>query len=147
MEKYLYSALNDNFYIATEKSRYMANDAWPSDGVEVSEAIFIEFTQPAPGGKKRGADKSGCPAWVDIPLPTPDEMAALEELKKQRLKSYANAYITEQQWPSRLALGRISEEEKMQFNKWLDYLDALEAIDISNAPDILWPTPPAELAS
>ncbi|MQK17566.1 hypothetical protein EI013_03255 [Escherichia coli] len=31
----------------------------------------------------------------------------------------------------------------MQYNSWLDYLDALEAVDTSSAPDINWPTPPA----
>ncbi|WP_247171040.1 tail fiber assembly protein, partial [Escherichia coli] len=25
---------------------------------------------------------------------------------------------------------------------WLDYLDALELVDTSGAPDIEWPTPP-----
>ncbi|WP_130100472.1 tail fiber assembly protein [Siccibacter turicensis] len=147
MEKYLYSALSDNFYLTTEKARYIANGAWPSDGIEVSEAAFVEFTQAAPAGKIRGADKKGRPAWMDAPSLTLDEMVALDELKKQRMKSYANAYINEQQWAARLSLGRITEAEKNHFNQWLDYLDALEAIDVSDAPDILWPTPPVEQAS
>ncbi|EOZ9308370.1 tail fiber assembly protein, partial [Citrobacter freundii] len=33
------------------------------------------------------------------------------------------------------------------YNLWLDYLDALEAVDISSAPDIEWPTPPGEQAN
>ncbi len=30
----------------------------------------------------------------------------------------------------------------MQYNSWLDYLDALEALGISTAPDIEWPVQP-----
>ncbi|EMU8849703.1 tail fiber assembly protein [Proteus mirabilis] len=43
---------------------------------------------------------------------------------------------------SKLLLGRISEDEKISLNQWLDYLDELEAIDISLAPDIEWPQKP-----
>ncbi|HAJ3970474.1 TPA: tail fiber assembly protein, partial [Escherichia coli] len=57
--------------------------------------------------------------------------------------SAANGYIDGKQWPSKLALGRLNDAEKSEFNAWLDYLDALELVDTSSAPDIEWPTPPA----
>ncbi|WP_250205575.1 tail fiber assembly protein, partial [Escherichia coli] len=41
------------------------------------------------------------------------------------------------------AIGRLKGEELAQYNLWLDYLDALELVDTSSAPDIEWPTPPA----
>ncbi|MFG1163879.1 MULTISPECIES: tail fiber assembly protein, partial [Enterobacteriaceae] len=41
------------------------------------------------------------------------------------------------------AMGRLKDAEKVQYNAWLDYLDALEMVDTSGAPDIEWPTPPA----
>ncbi|MGV7090864.1 tail fiber assembly protein [Siccibacter turicensis] len=70
--------------------------------------------------------------------------AAVKEAEqtKASLRSYANAFINEQQWPSRLALGRLSEDEKTAFNGWLDYLDVLEMVDISKAPEINWPMRP-----
>ncbi|CAI6211452.1 recombinase family protein [Escherichia coli] len=40
-------------------------------------------------------------------------------------------------------IGRLKGEELAQYNLWLDYLDALELVDTSGAPDIEWPTPPA----
>lgn len=42
---------------------------------------------------------------------------------------------------------RFKGEELAQYNLWLDYLDALELVDTSGAPDIEWPTPPGEQAS
>ncbi|EGB1728103.1 tail fiber assembly protein, partial [Escherichia coli] len=47
------------------------------------------------------------------------------------------------QWPGKAAIGRLKGEELAQYNLWLDYLDALEMVDTSGAPDIEWPTPPA----
>ncbi|MGT5875404.1 tail fiber assembly protein, partial [Escherichia coli] len=47
------------------------------------------------------------------------------------------------QWPGKAAIGRLKGEELAQYNLWLDYLDALELVDTSSAPDIEWPTPPA----
>ncbi|TII96102.1 tail fiber assembly protein, partial [Escherichia coli] len=40
-------------------------------------------------------------------------------------------------------IGRLKSEELAQYNLWLDYLDALELVDTSSAPDIEWPTSPA----
>ncbi|MCV5646213.1 tail fiber assembly protein, partial [Escherichia coli] len=44
---------------------------------------------------------------------------------------------------TRLALKRIKPDEEALLNAWFDYLDALELVDTSSAPDIEWPTPPA----
>lgn len=54
----------------------------------------------------------------------------------------ANSYIESKQWLGKAALGRLMDTEKEQYNLWLDYLDELEAIDTSSAPDIDWPNPP-----
>ncbi|WP_169924734.1 tail fiber assembly protein [Xenorhabdus mauleonii] len=43
---------------------------------------------------------------------------------------------------SKLLLGRITEEERQRLNQWLDYVDAVEALDTSSAPDIPWPKQP-----
>ncbi|EFN5053815.1 tail fiber assembly protein, partial [Escherichia coli] len=40
------------------------------------------------------------------------------------------------------AIGRLTDDELAQYNLWLDYLDELEAVKTSSAPDINWPTPP-----
>ncbi|EDM2693909.1 tail fiber assembly protein, partial [Salmonella enterica subsp. enterica serovar Typhimurium] len=43
-------------------------------------------------------------------------------------------------WPGKSVLGRLKDDELTQYNLWLDYLDALEAVDVSSAPDIVWPS-------
>ena len=76
------------------------------------------------------------------PEPTHDELVQKAEILKQTLISDANNYIDSNQWPSKLALGRLSDADKQSFNEWLDYLDALGAVDISAAPDVNWPSSP-----
>lgn len=76
------------------------------------------------------------------PAPTPEDLIQQAELQKQYLIDQANGYIDSKQWPSKLALGRLSDADKVLFNQWLDYLDALEAVDTSMAPEVVWPEMP-----
>ncbi|MFS3664563.1 tail fiber assembly protein, partial [Escherichia coli] len=60
-----------------------------------------------------------------------------------KLINEANEHMNSRQWPGKAAIGRLKSEELAQYNLWLDYLDALELVDTSSAPDIEWLTPPA----
>ncbi|MDN8600668.1 tail fiber assembly protein [Citrobacter sp. S2-9] len=61
------------------------------------------------------------------------------EAEKQARIGRANEYINSRQWPGKAAMGRLSDAERSQYNDWLDFLDLLEAVDISTAPNITWP--------
>ncbi|ENA0074086.1 TPA: tail fiber assembly protein [Citrobacter freundii] len=79
---------------------------------------------------------------------TAKESAVSEaENKKRLLINEATEYINSKQWPGKAAIGRLKGDELAQYILWLDYLDALEAVDTSSVPDIKWPTPPGEQAS
>ncbi|EEQ6458934.1 tail fiber assembly protein, partial [Escherichia coli] len=94
-------------------------------------------------GKIRIAGDDGLPAWADIPPPTHEELIEITESERQLLINQANEYMNSKQWPGKAAIGRLKGDELTQYNLWLDYLDALELVDTSGAPDIEWPTPPA----
>ncbi|HHE5948627.1 TPA: tail fiber assembly protein, partial [Escherichia coli] len=83
------------------------------------------------------------PAWILISPPDKKMVMDIAETKKQQLISQANEYMNSKQWPGKAAIGRLKGEDLAQYNLWLDYLDALELVDTSSAPDIEWPTPPA----
>ena len=140
---YIYSATTNSFYPLEMKEDYTQADSWPDDAVEVDEQVYIEFSGLPPKGKIRIAGENGFPAWSEIPPPTHEEQIAAAELKKQQLINQANDYMNSKQWPGKAAIGRLKGEELAQYNLWLDYLDALEVVDTSSAPDIEWPTPPA----
>ncbi|HCJ8173527.1 TPA: tail fiber assembly protein [Escherichia coli] len=110
---------------------------------EVNQNIISEFMAEPPQGKIRIAGDDGLPAWADIPPPTHEELIEITESERHLLINQANEYMNSKQWPGKAAIGRLKGEELAQYNLWLDYLDALELVDTSSAPDIEWPTPPA----
>ncbi|MCU6211623.1 tail fiber assembly protein, partial [Morganella morganii] len=94
----------------------------------------------SPAGKVRVADKNGLPVWGNIPPLTDEELITVAEAKKQMLITEVNTET--EMLRAKLALGRIREGEKAQLNAWLDYLDLLEAVDITTASYIDWPQKP-----
>ena len=139
--KYIYDAKTNAFYPVTLKESYIAKGLWPESDVEIDEETFAEFQKP-PAGKMVVAGDDGYPTYADIPPPTHEQLVAIADAEKQSLIDEANEHINSKQWPGKAAMGRLKDDEKTQYNAWLDYLDALEPIDTSIAPDITWPVPP-----
>lgn len=143
---YFYSAKTNSFYPLSLKADYENGIGWPDDAVPVNGEMFTEFSEQPPQGKKRVAGLDGHPAWGDISPPTYDEIVAQAAVEKQNRINTANDYMNSKQWPGKAAISRLKGEEITQYGLWLDYLDALEAIDTSSAPHISWPIPPVVLA-
>jgi len=69
---------------------------------------------------------------------SPEEIQQQAANKKNELLETAKSKIIVAQ--TKLTLGRkLSETELSTLNGWLDYIDALEAVDLRGAPDIAWP--------
>lgn len=81
-----------------------------------------------------------------LPTPTPEidktQLINNALLEKEGRISAANHTMNSKQWPGKAAIGRLKDYELIKYNVWLDYLDALYAVDVSNAPDIKWPAEP-----
>lgn len=115
------------------------NPEMPDDVVEVSEDAYSALMAGQQfDGKVIVSDETGYPVLI-----TPEvNFIEVAEREREALIAEANAFINDRQWPSKLTLGRLDEDEKTRFNLWLDYLDELEQVDISTAPDIEWPVKP-----
>lgn len=72
---------------------------------------------------------------------TPDELQAQAELQKARLMADANKKT--QAWQTQLMLGMISDEDKKSLIAWMEYVQKVQAVDVSLAPNITWPDQPA----
>ncbi|MCV8342549.1 tail fiber assembly protein, partial [Escherichia coli] len=70
------------------------------------------------------------------------QIVAAVKREKRDLTNFANAYINSQQWPSKLMLGRLDDAGKRDFSLWLDYLDAVTAIDVAQPSNVVWPKQP-----
>lgn len=69
-------------------------------------------------------------------------LIAEAEAQKSALIDEANAFITEQNWQSKLLLGRLKDSDKAQFNRWLDYIDAVTDTDTSSPASVQFPAKP-----
>lgn len=112
------------------------------------EPVEIRLPGDYPAGTTRAAPATRFDVWNGKAWVTNEDArraADVENAKamKSSLRGMANEIINQQQWPSRLTLGRLNEQEQAAFTAWLDYLEALEVVDTSRAPDITWPEPPA----
>ena len=76
------------------------------------------------------------------PEKTKEQLTQEANFEKKGRIGVANDYINNKQWPGKAAIGRLKGEELTQYNLWLDYIDALEVVDVSSAPNIEWPTAP-----
>lgn len=140
--QYVFSPSTKSFYLTDLESEYRKSNTWPDDGIEVSDEVFEQFSGTPPEGKMRGAGADSMPAWVDLPPPTKEELVDTANNTQSALISQANNYMNSRQWPGKAALGRLKGDDLAAYNAWLDYLDALYAVDTSKAPNISWPQKP-----
>lgn len=140
---FYYSKKTNAFYFADSIDNYKSSGTWPDDAIEIDDDTAKKYMQAPPSGKIRVGGNDGKPTWKDVPPPTPEELISAANADKQSRIDQANAYMNGKQWPGKAAVGRLKGDELAQYNLWLDYLDELEVVDTSKAPDITWPTPPA----
>ncbi|MBV4412891.1 tail fiber assembly protein [Enterobacteriaceae bacterium YMB-R22] len=62
--------------------------------------------------------------------------------EQERAALLAEAQSTISLWQTELQLGIISDDNKASLIAWITYIQALQAVDISTAPDIDWPVKP-----
>lgn len=60
--------------------------------------------------------------------------------QKSALISEANGVT--QAWQTQLLLGIITDTDKALLTAWMKYIQAVQAVDVSQAPEIIWPAPP-----
>ncbi|EFN8126315.1 TPA: tail fiber assembly protein [Escherichia coli] len=135
MDRYFYSQKENGFFTDLNKA--------PSDAVEITTDEWLLLLDGQDNGMKIVSNQEGYPVLTEQPPLSKENLIALVELKKRKLINEANEHMNSRQWPGKAAIGRLKGEELAQYNLWLDYLDALEMVDTSSAPDIEWPTPPA----
>lgn len=78
--------------------------------------------------------------WVTDTNAQKSGQVAAAEQKKASLLTEAKGTIG--LWQTELQLGIISDDDKASLIAWMKYIQALNAVDTSTAPDIEWPVKP-----
>lgn len=129
----------------------MANYAVIENGVVVNVIVWDGVAGLGDGDQMIIETVDGCGiGWTYaggefIPPPVADkstaELIASADAEKQNRLSYATNKIVV--WQTKLLMGRtLTDSESAKLNAWMDYIDAVQAIDTSTAPDIEWPVSP-----
>jgi len=137
MEKiYYFDSVSVGFYILPD-SPFI-----PDSATEVSFDTYSEFAGVVwPEGKVLVGDEYGNPIWGDAPPLTHGEEVAVAEQDRQLLLRQVDEVTAD--WRVELMLGDISDEDKEKLSEWMAYKKTVKAIDISTAPDVIWPEQPA----
>ncbi|SQI42308.1 Caudovirales tail fibre assembly protein [Leminorella richardii] len=140
MKNYIFSAINNMFYPLALREVYDAAGTWPTDGLEVDDALFTKLSGVAPEGKIRVVSEGGLPCWVDIPPLSVDELITAAAAEKQRLITVANTVV--EPLADAVELEMATAEERQRYDEWRKYRVSLTRVDITAIP-INWPLPPA----
>lgn len=117
------------------------DDTWPASAVLMTEDETVTYWRQSPPDDKQIGVVNGRPAWVDLPPLTKEQRLGQLEQKKADVLAMAASKITI--WQTKLFMKRdLSIEENAQLNAWIDYIDMLESIDISDNEDGELPSPP-----
>ncbi len=143
MEQVYFSANMLGFIPAEwkEDGTYTA-DSWPADAVLLTDEESSAYWKQIPPVGKILSGVAGRPVWIDIPAPTHDELVTVADAQKSSLLQDVNSKT--QLWQTQLMLGIITAADKATLTTWMTYVQAVQAVDTSAAPNITWPTPPAE---
>lgn len=68
--------------------------------------------------------------------------ADVEVAEQQKAALLAEAQTAISLWQTELQLGIISDEDKASLIAWMNYIKAVQAVDTSKAPGIIWPDKP-----
>lgn len=140
MNNYLYSNSRKSFYPVSLIENYRNSvEGLPEDLVEVSDSDFNEFSQSRTN-ECCNLTESGF-EWI----PKGPEPVSVEDAYRIKSILLNSANNTISIWQTKLMLNRLSDEDKIKLNAWLDYIDEVEAIDPNSVEDpsaIQWPTAP-----
>lgn len=70
------------------------------------------------------------------------QAAAVSDAEAEKASLIAGANSVTQAWQTQLLLGIITDGDKASLTKWMQYIQAVQAVDVSAAPDISWPAHP-----
>lgn len=138
--KYFKDEVNNLVYAYDENQMSFVDkiNAPDFDGKDEIPAVYFEIDEKIKSMKPM-SDKE---YWEYINPPvTKEQLIAEAEVKKQMLISDANQKT--QMWQTQLMLGIITEEDKASLKEWMLYVQEVQTVDTSTAPDIDWPVKPA----
>lgn len=136
MSKIFYSAATGGFYFDEDKDQYIDAGTLPDDLTEISEEEYTALFEGQAKGKVIVSSESGTPVLGE---PVIDYLAAATQQRdsEMALASTRINALSEAQDD-----GDITPAEVAELTAWRVYRTALRRLDMSTAPEIIWPERP-----
>lgn len=133
-EFYYYSHELGGFIWSGDREIYEKKGTFPSDCVELTVKEWQALLAGQSAGKQIVSDKDGYPVLKE---PSVDYVQLAEQKKKKLISNAMQsvAVIQLKQMNGRA----LTDDERERLEATLDYIEALEAINPENAPDVNWP--------
>jgi hypothetical protein len=117
----IYSVVDGSEVMVTETGEY------PSDTTTLKPSSVFDVWN----GKKWVTDADALRA------------ANVAEAARHKAELISQANSATQAWQTQLSLGIITDADKVLLTVWMQYIQMVQAVDVSTAPDISWPQMPA----
>jgi hypothetical protein len=117
----VYSVADGSEVMVTETGEY------PSDSTTLKPSSVFDVWD----GKKWVTDADALRA------------ANVAEAARHKAELISQANSATQAWQTQLSLGIITDADKALLTVWMKYIQMVQAVDVSTAPDISWPQMPA----
>ncbi|MBW9590112.1 phage tail protein [Citrobacter freundii] len=134
--KIFYSPSLNGFLLEQTAGDYAGHDL-----TEIEESVYEEFC----AGRSDKIMKPGAngPEWSDMPPPTHQQL--LEDAERYRSSLLAYADVVTADWRTELALGDISDDDRIKLSAWMAYKRAVKAVMAEDAirNGFQWPAIPA----
>lgn len=112
---------------------------------ETGESVIVSLPGDYPAGTTTLAPATPYDKWNGSEWVTDTEAQHAEDVEAAEQRKAAlllEAQATISLWQTELQLGIISDEDKASLIAWMNYIKAVQAVDTSKAPDIIWPDKP-----
>lgn len=113
--------------------------------IATGEAVTVTLPGEYPAGTTllkpaTAFDKWGGAAWVTDTAA--QRQAIIDAAQAEKNARVSEAGSVTQVWQTQVALGIIIDTDRASLIAWMKYLQAVQAVDVSTAPDIDWPVRP-----
>lgn len=113
-----------------------------ADGSE----LMVTETGEYPSGTTTLKPSSGFDSWDGKKWVTDTDAlraADVAEAARHKAELISQANSMTQAWQTQLSLGIITETDRASLTVWMMYIQMVQTVDVSTAPDISWPQEPA----
>lgn len=140
-ERYFYSEKERGFFLFSLKEAYVKSPGgWPSDVKEITEELYSSLLAGQEMGQEIITGDNGLP---ELSKSGPNYIKDAE-LKKNRLMQIATNAIAPLQ--DAFELGIATDEEAALLLAWKNYRVLINRVRAEDAPNILWPEVPQDVA-